>query len=988
MTQEELSTVTAVSTTCFLSFLLPQCNSTKFLRFYFQSKTIPLDERLASALESYNCTSAGLYSYAGPRSKSLIDEQDDFMISAPFYRFLKHGLGTFLSCGRAFEGVNEKSMYISYQAGADFLRILAMAICPNFIDGDEPKVEVNLLATSVFPYAFHLVYADRLRLVRLCADDLVVPESIEDEPTLQRNSTSLEIQQSKNNELSSAIKMLRCCLLTFASYQAQSEQDACLAYKAIVNIIVCEGCLCTIQSEFKCLIEVLLKSSSKEFVHSLSENLSQLITRYNGSRYYADGDFTRETLIFLGKCIHERVLGIHKLVQKQGVTADKDEDDAQHGQQNNDKMYAMNGLRSDCKPYHFIALLKVTKSLFSYLLDDVTVKKMVGDTLTREVLDALEEEEKSKLQLIRNVSILLAYPSDMAVVKHAAELLALFFAYDKQYLSDQSNIKHMFACTTSGIENCISVYQDNGRTSITDSLKSVIYTVSRTSEMYAFNVLSYCLKNEASFWDVASIISAVQPRLTSRVIADLDSTDVDLDSRGTAQRILSYLSSTMTQNSKQFSFDSLKTLLKDDKVDSWILYQLVRQCYVTCNFSLARQILEKRLIRCSVQQTHYLWLDSLLRLSRAEELLRNDGYLAIPDCLANISASHSMMLSLACISSGKCSYHFGSLGRFDFQLGMLTYRAELLQLIKNARYTCLEYILSSNHTTGNTRSDFHLKNLCKCFSMLASRYMILYRMFGLHHNEQSRSALRGTISMCSFFSEVINFVFFEKVPISNATKQKSDAEHGLYAAIPAGDKNHPMGILLSRLRSTVEARDTQKPIGSEAVLDAIDVLLQCPMPFPSSFFVMKYIPKVYSTIIQTNEREMIDMASGVPFKLELNGIVPHSFITSAKVLFHQVVAWPSISFEGRLEEDEELDDTNGSKDKNEFETSKRMKRNLDTVTTHLLPGGKFILHIEFDPIIEEGYHMIDIQLGCRDVCCGEWLFPLQNDMRAIVRVSD
>ena len=957
MTPQELSIIAAISTSCLLSFLLSQCNSTQFLRAYFKPNFQSLDERL--------------FPYTGPTNKSFVGDQDDLVISASFYAFLEQGLGAFLASGRTFaEGSTGE---ISWLAGADLLRLLAMAICPSPCSSEEsePQQEEDLLHRSTFPYAFHLVYADRVRLVRLCAEDLVIPEcsSGDDESSeLGGNSSPILVRR-----LTAAIKVLRNSLVDFASHYSQSEQDASLAYKALVNVIVREGNLLTIDFELKRLINTLLKTRSKEITSALSESLSDLITRYNGSRYYADGEFTRNALDFLTKCIHERVENGNEVLVQQGDSLTEDN-------------VSQKCSRDRCKSYHIVALLKVARTLFYFIIDIDVLQKMAGEALSQEAVDASKVERESKRQMIYDVSILLTHPSD-SVVKAAADLLALAFAYDEKYLTDMSNIKHLFKCTKKAIEN----WSFLSRSSIANCLKGVIYSVSRRSQTYAFNLLSCCVNHgscKKSLWQITSIVSSVQPSITTRALANCNTDDANLDLTEMIHQALSQFSYSMTQSSKQLSCISpVEKLTSKDSINSWTLYQLVRQCFVTCNFGLASDILGKQLIHQSVQQSNFLWLNSLVRLAKAEAMLRSDGYLAIPSALSNINACNSIMISLASLSPAIHGEHqFGSLQRFHFQAEFLDARAQYLQLIVDTRSTCLEYALTSTHCLGNTRTKLHLKNLSKCFTILASRYLKIYQLYGLHSCQQSRSAIRGLVSLSCFLGEIINTAFFWKATMkSNGSSPDQDVQ----PSTPTGDANHPVGILLSRLRTRLaEAKKSATPISIEVVLEVIDALLKCPVPFPLSYFAIKPIAMIHSSITHS-EQEPIMVAPGVPFALEVCGVIPSSFMKSAKVSFNQVVAWASVCFESRLADDEDLYEANESNHNTPNQLPLHAKTTKKkSVATTLLPGGKFILCIEIDPILEEGYHKVDIELGCRDVCCGEWLLPSQNRTMQFICVTD
>jgi hypothetical protein len=957
----------AVTTSCFLSFLLPHCNFTTFLRGYFQPEIQPFDERLASALEVYNDSSVKLYSHPGPRNKSLMGEWDDLITSVPFYRFVQSGLGSFVATGRAFESSEKKlNKDVSLLAGTDLLRLLAMAISPDPCRStstgyDGSQEEANSIAYSTFPYAFHLVYTDRVTLIKLCAESLVIPENSGEDATSD-DATVLSFMNDTTKMLASSIHELRSSLFDFASYNAQSEKDACIAYKALVNILVREGNSSTIRAEFKRLVDILLTSRSREVVTSLSETLSDLIEQYNGSRYYADGSFTRESLVLLAKCIHDRVV------------TNEEQSAAHQEQEPVESKSRIERQKIEWDSFRVIALLKVTTSIFYFILDIGVMRKMAGESLSQEVLDGSKIEVDTKFQLLRDVSVLLLCPLNTLVFEAASKLLSLALAFDESYLSEMSNVKHIFICTKKCIEGIVT-NTESGKMPAINSLKGVIYTVSRRSETYAFNLLSYC-SNQVMLGGVVYIISSAQPQLTSRVV---DQSSMNFTDMGALDRVLTQLSNTMTYNSEQLKYMSVEELLKNDSMGDWTLYQIVRHCFVTGNFCIAHQVLVKHLVQKSIQQSSFLWFGGLIRLAEAEGMLRSEGYSALPRSLSLIGVCHSIISSLAALEGVKSrEYPFGSIRPFEFQVRLLTARAEFLQLIKNTRCTCIEYMLTSNSGSDNTRTTLHLRNLPKCFTMLASHYMQLYRIFGLHYCQQSRSALRGLISMCSFFGEMFDLVF-------DGNKMQIDQEQAVHATIPSCDKNHPMGILLSRLRlGARKAKDSSRPIEPKVLLDAVDVILQCPVPFPSSFFVVKPVPMIHSIV---NGHEMIGVYPGVPFQLLLAGIVPDEFVSSAKTSFHQIVAWSSVRFVGRFIEDDDDANDNKSNTGDDLIKSIRQRSKTDAVT-NILPGGKFVLRIELEPIIEEGYHRVDIQLGCRDVCCGEWFMPTQDEIKTIVRVSE
>eukprot|EP00804_Cyclotella_cryptica_P028097 CCRYP_016156-RB/>CCRYP_016156-RB protein AED:0.05 eAED:0.05 QI:469/1/1/1/0/0/2/665/1012 len=1011
MTPQEISLVTAISTSCLLSYLIPQCNSSGFLRSYFATTFQSLDERLESAIASnHNNASGGVFPYSGPRMKCLVDQYDVFT-SVPFYRFLEQGLGAFLASGRAFtllcdESTGRESMRnVSLCAGTDLLQLLGMSICPNVAiegilqalgEGDvhEKESEAKLLASSTIPYSFQLSYEDRLRLVGLCANDLVVPEHVGEDG---RSEIVVDDGTPKSRSMEkrmfyAATQQLRDSLFRFASCNAQSEKDACLAYKALVNIVVQEGKLCTIQLEFKRLLDVLLTSKSPVIAQAISECLSDLIARYNGSRYYADGLFTRDCLILLGTYIHERVLS-----GTEGNTFQKAP-----------QIQAKRQQTVVCKTFHFVALLKVAKTLFYFLLDVDTIKKMEGDLHNQETVYDWKIEHEAKFQLLHDASRLLCFPHDISVIDAAGDLLALAFAYDPSYLCDIANIKELFVCTKKALENWGSKDRNDAATTckrgvVVDSLKGVIYIVSRRSETYAFNLLSYGVKAKSydqSFWHMASIIASVQPRIASTVLVDLKTAGTDVDAEVVMQQVLTHLSSSMIRNRDQSSFGFIKSLLpaiKDAHTNNWFLYRLVRHCFITGNFGMAGQILDEHLIRCCSQQTSFLWLTCLSRLAAGEHLLRANGNSAIPESLEKIISCRSAIASLAAPSYKTHKEHkFGDLGLFNFQLEVLKARIDYLHLVKTTKFTCSEFMQTSDYFKGETRSKLHLKNLPNCFMLLSLRYTKIYRLYGLHICQQSRSSLRGLISMCRILGELIDLVLLKK----GRDNPEQDTRKRY---CPIGDRSHPMGILLSRIHS--EALPKMKPtevkdsanVAEPELLDMVDAILKCQSPFPKSFFLLKPIPLVYAQLrwrcpmvrstMSSKGQEMIDVTPGIPIKLMASGIIPVSFVESTTVSFSQVIAWSSVSYKGPLDDDD-LEDTNGNESHDDVDSSSAYNTTTDPVTSCLLPEGKFILYIEFEPIIVVGYHKVVVQLGCRDICCGEWLLPTMNNLELVLRVID
>merc|ERR1712087_393756 len=59
----------------------------------------------------------------------------------------------------------------------------------------------------------------------------------------------------------------------------------------------------------------------------------------------------------------------------------------------------------------------------------------------------------------------------------------------------------------------------------------------------------------------------------------------------------------------------------------------------------------------------------------------------------------------------------------------------------------------------------------------------------------------------------------------------------------------------------------------------------------------------------------------------------------------------------------------------------------DTVASTALHNGIFVLPVYCPPIMQEGFYVVEIKLGCRDIRCGEWVLPTTVPLRMMLRVE-
>lgn len=1013
-----------------------------------------------ATLSNHNNTSGGVFPYSASRMRSLVVDDDPFT-SPAFHRFLVQGLRSYLSSGMAFNWLSKEEIIanedmdddddgeqgiscdkVHFQAGVDLIQLLAMAICPNppsekndaVMTASEPTAtvpsdakkggerelegaaikSVSWLANSTVPFSFQLSYSDRLQLVRLCAD-LVIPESEDDTGYAVEGryvgSGGNDARSESEVMFSAALYQLRSSLFGFASYNAHSDTDAEIGFNALANVVIREAETSSIQFELQRLVQVTMNSRSECLAIALGDGLADLITRYNGSRYYADGAFIRFALDLLSKCVTERMqMCMAGNANTSGEESTNQTDKSLEGtavkRQKTEE--TPSAAPNTCKSYHLIALLKATRPLFYFLLGEKAASKVSEeDALGRkEEAKSKTAENITKSQLIRGVTLLLCYPSGLSVVQSASQLLALALAYDEKYITEKSNVKYLFRYTRQAL--------DNGSVSIdaVQALRPLLITASRQSRTFASSLFSFavktCSENKRVSWKLANVISSACPSVVADRLAELGESSKDNDKccgEVIQDEIMTRLNCTMSS----FTIASSETiehcsLLAEGITNHWTLFKLVRYAFITSNFGFARHIIEQRQLplQCSQQNT-FLWLTIISKLAHGEEILGVNGAVGISDSLEELSSCHSALLSLAAIEQNTNPTSSLELGNFGFQLEFLRVRIDFLNLIMTTRSLCSEMILTGGNISA--RSNLVRKNIPKCFSMLKSRYINIYRLHGLHYCQQTRSVLRTVIAMCQFMSDLVDAILPSKstTTANNKNCESSIDEQGVTKDChPKGDERYPMGCLISRLRVGVlqkiqQSKDNRDISHTSELLELLDLVTRCPSPFPPGFFRVKSIPcssvnisasteflptkpRDYDIASDMSGAELIDVTLGVPFKLVLSGIIPDEFTRS--VGFSQIIAWKRIHYERQLYEDDDAEDTP------EASIAKETQLDLSNGdSTTLQPCGQFILPLYFDPVVRDGFYRVEVKLGNRDIRCGEWMVPTKKNLQVFLRVE-
>ena len=960
MNSQEQTLVATVASSALVSFLIPQCDYLNFLRSYYFTSTSgraatsseasahhmdTLAERLTNAIilnQESTTKGGGVFPYSASRMRPTTgdDNDDDGFTTAYFYRFLHQGLASYLSCGMA---LYSSKTVIRKQACEDMIRLISMAICPVQVGSD----------ASIMPFAFQLSHLDRFQLVRVCKELATTPDA------------------TTHNNQSAVLKQLRESLFGFASYVAHSDKEAAAAYEALVHVSLRdESC---IQFEFKRLLQTLVESKSSYIINSTCSCIQDILLLK---------DKGKKTKLFHFAL---RLLAKHFDAEIKNNTSS-----VSVSTSDTDNVTKRQKLSPDnCKPFRLIAILKAARVLFSSISSGALQKTAEGE------LDS--ESVATTKQMIQNAAVLLQCSLDddqLHIVQSASEFLAHVLSYETAYLTEKSNVKHIFTYVRQSLLSA-----NNDKASIIDALKPVIVTCSRQSGTFAVSILSFAIKNysaeEKFIWHLATYISIGNPLAVSKRLSELgEGSSIDEDIA--TCKIRTILSSAGKADGASTSATFQRCLsLAESISDRWVLFKLVRVAFETSNFPFARTILEKRLLRGCSRQQSFMWLKALSKLSHGEEVLAMNGSKSITESLELLSSCNSLLTSLAALEQN---------GKFHFQLEFMRLRMDTLNLITITRSLCVETLMTEGISSGtNNRSNLFRKNITKSFGLLVSRYNKMYILWGLHRCQQTRSTLRTLQAMCQLLSE------FTKL-CAKETKNSKVTAGSTPTSLTKSDEKQSMNITLSKLRTKVLEQMKQSKQKDDSVSHAsglllvLDAILKCKFPFPGGFFQIKPIPRArvnisadpnmlpkslsqYDdhdiTVDTKSGSEIIDVVPGLATKVILSGVLPEKFITTVDV---EIIAWATFQYEGQLYEEDDAVDSDVS-------ISNGMTLNVGSAsiepveTTTLLPGGKFIMHIPFEAL-QEGYYQVNIDLGCRDVRGGKWIIPTLSPLTVIFRVDD
>jgi len=696
------------------------------------------------------------------------------------------------------------------------------------------------------------------------------------------------------------------------------------------------------------------------------ELLQDLILRFNGCRYYADGKFSSVAVAELTAAI-ATILG--QMDENMDVeTADK------------------SNLPISCT---IIGLLNSARTLFYFLLNQDSESN--DSTVDEDMKEAQTLENIMKDALIHCVIQFLG-SYNCRIVQAASSFLAIAFAYEKNSRVHSLGAK-AFALLKKSLEtvgNC-------------EAVREVVEVLSRISDQFAASMVGFLVElfseicksiekaadenqKAESVLSLIVVIASSQPRA---ILTHFDSfydcfKHKTLSSKVHKQLIACLLSCRLAQPT---SFEGQKKFYANISdslnliTDPWSVFQLGRHSLCTGNYEVAAEIFGNRLQRSISSSSSYLWLSILSAVANAEDELVRGGICAIPSTLVMLHSAKNQVLSLELVS-GSC----------NIQIEILTLRIDFLDLCIATSNMCEEMRLTNTQGPCFTRNELHQQNLPRCFNILARRYENVYKEYGIFYCQQTRSTLRSQCSLCKFMADAVQKTF-------------SGQTSGMAAlgSFPKGDKSRLQMQLINKLKVQMlelSSSSVQPKIQAVALLDIVNTILKCPaISYPQGFTSLKRTPKPVRIFISSTDVFDFDSKSfkeikvqqGRKLYLRLYGCIPETFFRASKIAFSQVFATLTSSFDGPLQYE---GDESGKvlKEDLEYQESISISKELlpasQVMEGEITTGSRFIIDAVLPPFPKEAFYSIDVDLFIRDVRCGEFQLPTNLDgERIIVEVS-
>ena len=978
---------------------------------------------------------------------TVVIQHEELTLS--LWNLMYHGLKPFLAS-------RPLMVEISNGSGVDdLLHVLAMAISPEIHHGTTSSLKqysnthqsssssmlsrAEFFMSSTKPIHFEVSYTQRVDLIHVLSQSLILEEVDQQE---QSNNNS-----SNSPCYSSGMIHLRTSIEIFASYVALSNIHVLECRVVLSNMAIDTGTL--VLEELKSLINLLLNETYAECstkqhckwkekkptnyqrfilstpttsksillhhhqkqvyqnrnntnvnLHKAIGTLMQdLILRFNGARHYADGEFTRQALAEMTSSI-ATILG--KI------------EESQQEQDTNTTLPSSSVVSS---------LLDAAKCLFYFLLNRPTYAKEQQHDNDNEAMDEDQMLEYGMKEALFQCTIQLMHIPNQDIIFAASLLLSVGFAYYGD--NNREDLERHIMSVYEVIHTHFKEQDKVTRTLKYDVFQDVIKVCSRKSVSFAVSVASLFVdtlmkdKSNKEKDEILSLIAGIaqmQPKAVwtqmDRIVKLLDN-DKEKDLSETCKShiiaiIFSCRLSDILPSTEWLSkYKPLACTLLGWTKDGWLLYLLSRHAFCTGNFEIVgEEIIKKRLLnQMSCSSRSYLWYTTLLKVAEAESVLQHHGSNAIPDALLSLDVAINTLQSVTSMTG--CST--------TFQQHFLLQRKDMLQLCLTVCELSAEIELTNTEGNSHTRRQIHQGNVSKCFYMLANQYSTLLRNYGSFQCQQSRTALRSIFAICRFLGDSAQKSFCEA---------SSTLQHEQYckASIqwPKGDAHYVQIDLINKLQSELLGKlneSIQPRIRAESMKEIIDVLCKCSIPYPRCFMSFKRIPKVdicytiappsgsdFTSTLKVDAMQMrevsdvIEVQSGMPFVINISGIIPQKYFEDGSLIFSQIVAFKSITFDGPTTiNNEELDElkvnyldvSNVKNDEREEYASELMPTceheiHDDDGERKVVLGSRFFIPVSCEPVLQEGYHYMDIKLYMREIRGGQHCIHLDEESKGVM----
>ena len=924
---------------------------------------IPLPERLASIPHKYCSDNFG-------ELDSIVEEHVD----AALCSFVKRALAPLLSTRPA------------HTQQVDLLHVIAMAIHPHpseqplratvgELEDAESEIwsETQLLMSSLVPHNFHVNYRHRLLLVKLVAENLVLPSFNEEQAAIDAPL------------FEGALPHLRASLYAFGM-AAMNLHDSHWSQCGMVSIAAQTGMHVVVREEWGRLLNRLMDdrtdykcchaSSGRPCLSFMTESaasfcphrargrlLEVFLTRYSRARHFADSEFLQHALGSLTDAIEFKLdcwtraeeedideekpdEGQNKAVAEQPNKMEKqegtDETAGVEGESMgiDDSKGPLENTTADCErakdkkrkvedahttnepPCVLASLLVAAKPLFYF---SPAMAHHGGK-------DEDENEDSQHRDMLLSCSIQLLHHWNDDIALEASKLLVLFFSYGPENIVNDY-AKALFSSVKVAVTNAVGCARKEA--SPVFAIDGLVATISRKSTALGEAILKLLLslnvgRSLASKNLVARLMAVVVTASPLTATAHIKSIVELLQQNNTTQEVKSNLLAALLASRLAHFFDNnvdeTKALVEKtiaDEGSGWDLYLLGRQALVTGNFGAAEAIYDK-LTLISTSESTFMWLLVLQRIASAEVFLLSNGAKGIPNGTTQLRSASSSLFSMP-IFMGAIK------ADFTFQTRMLMLRLDFLDIVCAIRQLTSEMRLTNEGPKKFTRPSLHLKSTVKLLNVLGAKYLSVYRQYGLFICQQSRTAIRTLHALCRFVSSAARSTFIDELPEASADSFQLNAIQALTQ--PKGDASHPLVILMNRLDSQIlkdMSGAVEPKIRAAAMLQVIDGVLKVPAPFPRAFLRTKPVPRAKYRLFLDSEiyddhgefdddlDEEIEVSAGTLVTFYVSGLLPDSLVERANLPFYIILLWytvtfqPSPSKESNDTEQEKQDDDNNA----------------------------------------------------------------------------